>query len=102
MDVMLLCQKCEQQGIKTTLLNPEMARTKTESGFVHIVPEADAIVSTGNYEMPITLPPADKVLGGTALAAAEVDASGELQVPLRYIFNATSTQGHSKLIGVQY
>lgn len=102
MDIMLLCQKCEQQGIKTTLLNPEMARTKTEPGFVHMVPEADAIVSTGNYETPITLPPADKVLGGAKLAIPEIDASGELHVPLRYVFNATSTQGHSRVIGVQY
>ena len=58
--VMMLCQKCESAGIKTVMLNSEMALTPDDPGFVHLVSEADAIVSTGNYEMKVDLPPVDQ------------------------------------------
>jgi glycine reductase len=101
-DIMMLCQKCENAGIKTTLLSPEMALTPDDPGFVHFVPEADAIVSTGNYEMKVTLPPADKVLGGASLSVPEIDATGNLPLSLRYIYGSTSPLGFGKLAGVQY
>ena len=66
-DVMMLCQKCESAGIKTVMLNSEMALTPDDPGFVHLVSEADAIVSTGNYEMKVDLPPVDRVLQMTTL-----------------------------------
>ena len=101
-DPMMLCQKCERLGIKTTLLNPEMATGPGESGFVHFVLEADALVCTGNYERPITLSPAEKVLGGTMLSSPEIDASGELSLTLRYLPGPTTPMGQSTLMGVQY
>lgn len=101
-DPMMLCQKCERLGIKTTLLNPEMAASQSEPGFVYFVPEADALVCTGNYERPITLSPAERVLGGTVLSSPEIDASGELSLTLRYLLGSTTPMGQSTLMGVQY
>ena len=101
-DSMLLMQKCEQAGISTTLLNPEMARTQDDTGFVHFVPEADAIVSLGNYERKITLPPMENVIGGTHIFESGEDASGSLTLTLRHMYAATSTLGLSKMMGVQY
>ncbi len=101
-DVMMLCQKCEQAGINTTLLSPEMALTSDDTGFVHFVPEADAIVSTGNYEMKVTLPRPEKLLGGTKLSVPEVDATDSLPLSLRYLYASTSPLGFAKLGGVPY
>ena len=101
-DLMLLCQKCEQLGIKTTILSPEMARTPDESGFVHYVPEADAIVSVGNYEEQVMLPPVDRVIGGRTLLLSDMDAEGALTVTVRYMYGASSPLGDGKLMGVQY
>jgi hypothetical protein len=102
MDIMMLCQKCEQVGIKTTLLVPEEAMTPDDTGFVYFVSEADAIVNTGNYEAKLTLPKPGKVVGGTRLSVPEVDASEALDVPLRYIYASTSPLGLAKLTGAQY
>lgn len=101
-DTMLLCQKCEQQGIKTTLINVEMARTPEDSGFVYFVPEADAMVSGGNYETTITLPPMEKIIGGRKLMEPDLNTSGSLTVPLRYLHGATNVMGATKLAGVPY
>ena len=91
-----------QLGIKTTILSPEMARTPDESGFVHYVPEADAIVSVGNYEEQVTLPPVDRVIGGRKLLLSDMDAEGALIVTVRYMYGASSPLGDGKLMGVQY
>ena len=101
-DVMLLCRKCEQLGIQTTILNPEMARHPGDSGFVHYVSEADAIVSTGNYERMLTLPPANRVIGGKTILGSDADASATLSVTIGLLYGSTSPLGNSKLMGVQY
>ncbi len=101
-DTMLLCQKCEQQGIKTTMINVEMARTPEDPGFVYFVPEADALVSGGNYETLITLPPVHKVIGGTRLMEPDLETSGSLTVPLRYLHGSTNVMGATKIAGVPY
>ena len=48
-DVMMVCELLERSGITTVLLLPEMAADPQESGLADFVPEAKAIVSTGNY-----------------------------------------------------
>ena len=101
-DSMLLAQKCEKAGITTTLLSPEMAPTQEDTGFVHFVPEADAIVSLGNYERKIALPPMAKVIGGTHIFESGEDASGSCVVTIRHMYAATSTLGLSNMMGVQY
>lgn len=101
-DVMLTCQKLEQRGIKTTLLLPEMAVNPEDSGHVHYVREANAIVSTGNYEQIVDLPPVSKTLGGTAILQDDRPAAGALKVPLRYILGSTHVMGGTPLRGRGY
>ena len=102
MDPMLLFRKCEALGIKATLLNPEMARTPEDTGFVFFVPEADAIVSTGNYEKEVSLPSVDRVIGGDSLLVSGLDASRDITVGIIQILGSTHTFGAARLMGVQY
>lgn len=101
-DVMLLCQKLEQQGVKTVMLLVEMAANPTDSGFVHYVNEADAIISTGNYEQRITVPSCHKVLGGTHILESGEDATGPLTLTVCHFLASTNQFGYSHLRGRQY
>lgn len=101
-DVMMMCQKFEQAGIRTSVLSPEMALTPDDPGFVHFVSEADALVSTGNYEMTVNMQPPDRLLGGTHLAVRPIDASGPLSLPLRFIYGAVNPAGFNRLAGVGF
>ncbi|MEE9249311.1 MAG: glycine/sarcosine/betaine reductase component B subunit [Dehalococcoidia bacterium] len=102
MDIMMLCQKCENQGIRTTVLNDEIMFTDEDSGFVHFVPEADAIVSVGNTESDVTLPPMNRVIGGSKIWNLELDPSGPLSLAIRYLYGATNMMGATRLEGVPY
>ena len=101
-DVMMMCQKFERAGIHTTVLSPEMALTPDDPGFVHYVGEANALVSTGNYEMNVEMQPPDRVLGGTHLAVRPIDASGPLSLPLRFIYGSVNPMGFNRLAGVGF
>ena len=79
-----------------------MAAGSSDPGFVHFVPEADAVISVGNYEQIVTLPPAPTVIGGTKVHVSELDAYGELPVTIRHLYGASSPMGDWKLAGVQY
>ena len=101
-DVMMMCRKFERAGILTAVLSPEMALTPDDPGFVHYVEEADAIVSTGNYEMNVDMQPPDRVLGGARLAVRPIDASGPLSLPLRFIYGSVNPAGYNRLAGVGF
>jgi glycine reductase len=92
-DVMLACQKLEQRGIKTTLLLDEMAANPEDSGHVYYVSEADAIVSTGNYEQVVDLPPLPRVLGGSDILEGGGSAAGPLHLTLRQVLSSTDPYG---------
>ncbi|MBI2538967.1 MAG: hypothetical protein HYW04_04110 [Deltaproteobacteria bacterium] len=64
MDVMLTIQACEQKGIKTVLVGYESGvKGGVDAPLLYYVPEADAVVSTGNRNSPIELPAAERVVG---------------------------------------
>jgi glycine reductase len=101
-DVMLTCQKLEGRGLKTTLLLMEMAANPEDSGHVHFVREAKAIVSTGNYEQRIDLAPMPKVLGGSRILESGEEASGPLSLTLRHVLGSTDQFGSMTLRGRDY
>ena len=101
-DVMLLCQKLERMGIPSVIITPEMAKNVDEPGLVDYVPEANAIVSVGNYEQEISLPPMEKVIGGSEILETGYDAAGEVTLPLRSLCGATERFGQEKLTAKQY
>src|SRR5207302_182921 len=92
-DVMMTCEKLEKRGVKTTLLLMEMAVNPEDSGHVHYVRQADAIVSTGNYEQIVQVGKMSRVLGGTHILESGDDAAGSFSVALRNVLGSTSQFG---------
>jgi glycine reductase len=104
-DLMLLCQRVEEAGVKTTVVMAEMADAEgTDIGLIMHVPEADAIVSVGNMDEEVTLPAIPRVIGGTEfldmnnyegqVGAQPSDAFG---TALRRLHCACNQLGHGRL-----
>lgn len=60
---MMTVQAYEKKGIKTVLLTAEASGGEGGPPLVFYVPEASAIVSTGDIQRGLTLPAPDKVIG---------------------------------------
>ena len=101
-DPMLLVRNCEQAGIQTSLISPEMARTPDDTSFVYYTPEAEAIVSAGNFEQEVTLPRVDRAIGGNPIFVTGDDPLGEINVRLSHILGATQTFGVGMLSGASF
>jgi glycine reductase len=97
-DVMLLCRLLTQSGMKTVLLVNEFAGGdgKTPS-LAETTAEATAIVSTGNNDHRITLPPRKEFIGFFPLQGIEGDVAGEITVPLARIYASTNQLGFNGL-----
>jgi glycine reductase len=81
-DVMLTVQACEKKGIKTVLLTPEWGgREGTELPLVFYAPEADAIVSTGSLDRPITFLSPKRVVGAGTTDIVELTVGEPLIAP---------------------
>jgi glycine reductase len=100
-DAMMVCQKLEQRGVSTTMLMMEMAPNPEDSGFVHYVPEANAIVSTGNFEEKIDLGAVSRVIGGDRILVSGEEASGALTLPLSRLLGSTNQFGDTTLRGAE-
>jgi glycine reductase len=96
-DLMLTIQKCEQAGIKTTLIYNDVGEGPDDPGFIFAVPEADAIVNAGCRDQRVTLPRMPTVIGGDALIPGDVDARGPITVPMRYLHGAIDPMGQSRM-----
>ncbi|MBI2368881.1 MAG: hypothetical protein HYV08_01300 [Deltaproteobacteria bacterium] len=104
-DLMLACQSCERAGLKTAIVLFEMADADgSDWSLVDVAPEADAMVSTGNMDAVITLPPVDRVLGGTTLldfnqyeGGGDAHLGGAFTTALRRIYCATTPGGDGRL-----
>ncbi|MFI5267357.1 MAG: hypothetical protein ACHQ7M_08280 [Chloroflexota bacterium] len=66
-----------------------------DPGFIHAVPEADAIVCVGTRDRQVTLPPMDTVIGGR-LITTDDDPHRQLTLQMRYIHTSSSNQGFSR------
>ena len=101
-DAMMICRNLERSGVPTTMLSMEMASNPGESGFVHFVPEADAIVSTGNYEEAVPFEPVNRVIGGDSLIKVDADPAGAFDAPLAIVLASTHQFGHTHIRGEEY
>ena len=101
-DAMMICRNLERRGVTTTMLSMEMAANPGESGFVHFVQEADAIVSTGNYEETVVFEPVERVIGGDELIRIEEDPSGGFEAPLAVVMASTHQFGGTHIRGEEY
>ena len=101
-DAMMICRNLERSGVPTTMLSMEMASNPGESGFVHFVPEADAIVSTGNYEEAVSFDPVERVIGGDSLINLDADPAGAFDAPLAIVLAGTHQFGGVRIRGEEY
>ena len=75
-DLMLVCNRCERAGIKTVLVNNEPSDAAgTDTSFVYVVPEADAMVSTGLAGQGYTYINIDDAWEGQRTADGEITSN---------------------------
>lgn len=103
-DTMMFCAGLEEKGIRTVLISDEFAGNDGASqSLADVTSQADAIVSVGNANERITLPPMEMVLGD--IRVVEKLAGGRsgslspkgLQVELQAILGATNELGFERL-----
>jgi len=104
-DLMMLCQKTEEYGIKTVLITDEYAgRDGGSQSLADAVPQADAVISVGNANEVVTLPPMKHVIGDLKSAevisggfVGSVAANGGLSVEIQTIMGSTCQLGFGTL-----
>ncbi|MCR9295195.1 MAG: glycine/sarcosine/betaine reductase component B subunit [bacterium] len=104
-DMMMIIRWLEQAGVKTVAISDEFAGPEGDSqSLADATPEADALVSTGNANQRIKLPPMRKVIGPLPDVARlaggyphSLHHDGALEIELQAIVGATNQLGYSFL-----
>ena len=104
-DLMLLVRGLEAAGIRTVALTDEFAGVDGRSqSLADATPEADAIVSTGNANARVRLPPLERTLGPrervaelAGAGAASALADGGLEVELQVLLGSCNQLGQGRL-----
>lgn len=107
-DLIMNCTKAENAGIRTVLITDEFAGTDGASqSLADAAPQADAVVTAGNANEIIVLPPMDRVIGFVDAANVIAGGSdhslrpdGSIEVELQAITGATSELGLTRLSAV--
>lgn len=104
-DLVLNCVKAEKAGIKTVLVTDEFAGANGASqSLADSCQEGTAVVTGGNANMTIILPPMDKIIGD--IGQADIIAGGffgskredgSLEVEIQAILAATNELGFNKI-----
>lgn len=109
-DLIMNCVKIARKGIKTVLITDEYAgRDGASQSLADAAPEADAVVTAGNANEIITLPPMEKVIGFPEAAnviaggfAGSLQEDGSITVEIQAITGSTNELGFGKLSARQY
>jgi glycine reductase len=104
-DLVMNCKKLEGQGIRTVLITDEAAGPDGASqGLADAVSEADAVVSAGNVNAIVEVPPMDCVLGwpeAIATLSGGFDGSlgedGSIRAEIQAIIGSTNELGFSRI-----
>ena len=107
-DLMMLARLFEKEGIKTVLVTDEYAgRDGASQGLADITPEADAIVTNGNGNQYVVLPPMEETIGH--LEAIDVITGGHtgslrpdgwIEMEIAGIMGSTVEVGAEKLMTI--
>ncbi len=93
-DLMLCCVECEKLGIRTVMLINEIAGAEgDQQSLVDTVSQADAVVTTGNNDMVVDLPPVERVIGGSEIAGIKGNSSGRIAIALGRVYTSTNQFG---------
>ena len=109
-DLMMNCKKITAKGIKTVLITDEYAgRDGASQSLADADKSADAVVTGGNANEVVSLPPMKKVLGYLEPAdtiaggfAGSLKPDGSIIAELQVITGATSEIGFNKLSAIEY
>jgi glycine reductase len=109
-DLIMNCNKIESLGVKTVLLTDEYAgRDGASQSLADSSPKADAVVTAGNANEVIELPPMDTLIGINEPAdkiAGGFDGSlksdGSIVVEIQAITGATNELGFNKLTAREF
>jgi len=109
-DLMMLCKKMEDYGIKTVMITDEYAgRDGGSQSLADAVPQADAVISVGNANEVINLPPMKHIIGDLKPAeiiaggfVGSLTAGGGLNVEIQAIMGSTCQLGFGKLTAREY
>jgi sarcosine reductase len=89
-DFMLIVKAFEEAGIPTGAVVHEYGGPEGKDiSLLDFVPEAIALASSGGIDRRVTLPPVEKLIGGTHLAHRGEPAKGELNLPLQELYAVT-------------
>jgi len=100
-DFMHACRGLERRGIPTVLISEEFAGADGEDlSLAYYVPEATAMVSTGNRDQLVSLPAVERVVGGDEILNPDHNdtvvtgkASDAFETSLRRVLCATTQTG---------
>ncbi|MGB9975694.1 glycine/sarcosine/betaine reductase component B subunit [Thermovenabulum sp.] len=109
-DLIMNCRKIEEKGVKTVLITDEYAgRDGASQSLADADPRADAVVTSGNANEVIVLPPMKKIIGlvdtATLIAGGSQKSlreDGSIEIEIQAITGATSEVGFTKLSAVTY
>ena len=109
-DAMKTVRACERRGIATTVVAYELAGAAgDQDSLLGAVTEADAIVSTGSTDQPVTLQSVERVLGGSTIrlkpevGGIHLDAGSAIELDnLHEIYCAANQLGASRVRCEEY
>ena len=101
-DLMLCTESCARLGLESVMLINELAGPQGDQpSLVDTTPLAKYVVSTGNNDQIITLPPADHLYGGASLLNVP-DASASFKTALGRMYTATNQFGAYRLTAAAF
>lgn len=109
-DLIMNCKKIETEGVKTVIVTDEYAgRDGASQSLADADPKADAVVTGGNANEVIVLPPMKKVIGTLEYVdkiAGGFDGSlkpdGSIEAEIQVITGATNELGFNKMSATTY
>lgn len=104
-DLMLTCEMLEDQGINTVLVTDEYAgRDGRSQGLADVTQKADAVVTNGNGNELVKLPPMDKIIGHLEAVETIVGGfkgslhdDGSISVELASLLGCLNEMGYENL-----
>ena len=102
-DLMLMCQKCETEGIRTVVIGNEAAGTDgADPSLAHTVEASDAFVTTGNNDASVKLDAVTEVIGQGPLPGITGDLKSQLTIAVGRINGACNLLGYNTLSSKAY
>lgn len=109
-DLVMNCNKISEKGIKTVLVTDEYAgRDGSSQSLADSTPKGDAVVTAGNANEVVTLPPMKKVIGHPEAAniiaggyVGSLREDGSINAEIQVITGATSEVGFNRLTARGY